>query len=936
MVIQTIPSPCDYRDPPRFCPHSNALRARRFLMVLAVLAATWVSGYPVRAQLQQPFVYTTGGAVAIRNDSTGALAPTSASPLSILGFPAVIDAKGRFLFAGGNDSIHMYQVDATTGSYTEVFGSPFASGHTNGPILLATEPTGTYLAVVNSTGLNPGDSSVETFQINATAETLSPVVGSFLELVSSPVGAGSNAALGKFFVYLGPNSFSTNRFYQLDGELLSYTIDPTTGLLGNQTGADGSTNRGRSFGADPLGRFVVTGQGQLSGILEVTSAAGDIGQLNVGGAVFPQDILVAPGQRFVYATLFSAPNSVVHIYIVDTANWTLTESPSSPLPGFTSVANFVADPTGQFVYQSTAPNQVRVYAVDLATGYLTEITGSPFTGAGLGLPIAFSVSGGTQPEVGPVATLTPTALSFASTPVGTPDFAQIVTLSSTGNQALSVNGISVTGANAADFAEVDNCGLPTVLQPTNSCFISIVFTPSASGARQAQLNVADNAPGSPQSITLSGTGAGGPAPAPAITFVPGTVNFPSTVQNSASLPLSVTVTNSGNAALNISAIALGGSNPTDFSAPSGNCIGTAIAPSASCTVTESFTPAAAGQRQATLTFTDNAAGSPHSINLVGTATAAPTTSPILRFSPSPIVVPPTTQGLASVPISVTINNSGTAAMHISNISAGGNGAADFVNSFGNCSTATIAPSASCTVSVVFAPVFSGPRSEAISVADDAAGSPHVLNMVGNADPAFTITSGALTATVSAGQTATYTLQLTPGVDYNGIVSFTCTGAPLGASCKAPATATLNIGAPAAYTITVPTSGKSVTIPNDPARKAPPNPAAPLAAAEALAIGLMICILILLKGGRAGTRSNASFSNAGRYRAALMFAGLLLLVPIISALQGCGGAASSTPLPQGNQVVTPSGTSILILTPSANSNSGKALQLSPIQLTLVVN
>jgi hypothetical protein len=61
----------------------------------------------------------------------------------------------------------------------------------------------------------------------------------------------------------------------------------------------------------------------------------------------------------------------------------------------------------------------------------------------------------------------------------------------------------------------------------------------------------------------------------------------------------------------------------------------------------------------------------------------------------------------------------------------------------------------------------------------------VLNIVGNADPAFTITSGTLTATVNAGQTATYSLQLTPGVDYNGVVSFTCAGAPLGASCKAP-------------------------------------------------------------------------------------------------------------------------------------------------------
>ncbi|MDP9337916.1 MAG: choice-of-anchor D domain-containing protein [Acidobacteriota bacterium] len=940
MAIRTSPSPYNHRGPVTFFPRSNTPPPRCLLIALAFLAASAIAAATVRAQLQQPFVYTTGGAIAIRNDSTGTLIPTSASPLSVLGFPAVIDAKGRFLFAAGNDSIHMYQVDATTGSYTEVTGSPFFSGNSNGPVLLATEPTGTYLAVVNATGLNPGESSVESFQINATAETLTPVLGSFLELVSTPVGAAANPTLGKFFVYLGPNSFSTNRFYQLDGELLTYTIDPVTGLLGNQTGAEGSTNLGRSFGADPLGRFVVTGQGQLSGILQVTSAAGDVGQLNVGGAVFPQDILVAPGQRFVYATLFSAPNRVVHIYIVDTTTWTLTESPSSPLPGFTSVANFVADPTGQFVYQSTAPDQVRVYSVDLATGYLTEIVGSPFTAPGLGLPIAFSVSGAIQPEVGPVATLTPsTGLTFASTLVGTPDFAQIVTLSSTGNQALSVDFIKVTGPNAGDFTEADNCGVPTVLQPTNSCFISILFTPSASGGRLAQLDVADNAPGSPQSVPLTGTGVGAPPPAPTITFVPGTMNFPSTVQGSTSSPLSVTVTNLGNAPLNISSIALGGSNPTDFSAPSGNCIGAAIAPSASCTATESFTPSATGLRQATLTFTDNAAGSPHSINVTGTATAAPPAGPVLRFSPSPIVVPPTTQGLASVPIGVTINNSGTAPMHITNISAGGNSPVDFVNSLGNCNTATIAPSASCTVTFVFAPVFSGPRSESIVVSDDAPGSPQVLNIVGNADPAFTITAGSLTATVTAGQTATYTLQLTPGVDYNGVVSFTCTGAPLGASCKAPPTVILNIAAPATYSVTVPTSGKSAAVVNFNTRKSPRAPNLPLALAEEILalvfVGMFCFSILLLSEHAAGQRLRPSSLNLANHQAACALAALLLFVPIISAIQGCGGA-SSAPLPQGNQVVTPSGISILVLTPSANSNSGKALQLSPIQLTLIVN
>jgi hypothetical protein len=587
-----------------------------FLLCLAFMLGCVV---PTHAQLQQPFVYTTGGGIATRNDSTGALTPTAASPLPVLGFPVVIDAKGRFLFAAGNDSIHMYQVDAVTGSYAEVPGSPFASANTNGPILIATEPTGAYLGVVNATGLNPGESSVESFQIDSAGQTLVPVPGSFLELVSTPIGAAGNPTMGTFYVYLGPNSVTANPAYQQDGELLVYTIDPQTGLLGTETGADGSTSRGRSFAADPLGRFVVTGQGKQTGSLEVTSVAGAQGAFTIGSGIFPQEIFVAPGEHFVYVTLFASANSVVHIYILDTTTWELSEAPSSPLPGFTSIADFVADPTGPFVYESTAPDQVRVYSVDPSTGYFVEVTNSPFLDPGFGLPVAFSVDAGAiQPVVGPVATFTPTDLSLGSIPVGTPSAAQSILLSSTGDQALSVNGISVAGINAGEFSESDDCGVPTVLQPKQSCMIFIIFNPAGSGTRQAHLSVVDNAPGSPQSVALSGIGVGAPPTAPAITFIPGTLNFPSLAQGSTSSPQSVLVTNSGNAALNISSIALGGNNPTDFANPTGNCVGTAIAPGNSCTVTESFTPLAGGQRQAMLTFTDNASGSPQFVTLVGT------------------------------------------------------------------------------------------------------------------------------------------------------------------------------------------------------------------------------------------------------------------------------------------------------------------------------
>ena len=117
-----------------------ALRVRFVLFFLLLAASSLLHPVPSRAQLQQPFVYTSGGGIAIRNDSTGALTLAPVSPLAPLSFPVAIDAKGRFLFSADNNSVRMYQVDAATGAYTEVPNSPFSSATTTNPILVATEP----------------------------------------------------------------------------------------------------------------------------------------------------------------------------------------------------------------------------------------------------------------------------------------------------------------------------------------------------------------------------------------------------------------------------------------------------------------------------------------------------------------------------------------------------------------------------------------------------------------------------------------------------------------------------------------------------------------------------------------------------------------------------------------------------------------------------
>src|ERR1700722_13269411 len=63
--------------------------------------------------------------------------------------------------------------------------------------------------------------------------------------------------------------------------------------------------------------------------------------------------------------------------------------------------------------------------------------------------------------------------------------------------------------------QTNNCG--TSLAVSASCVINVSFTPAAAGDRTGKLTIADNAPGSPQSVSLDGTGA---ASAPPLTLAP--------------------------------------------------------------------------------------------------------------------------------------------------------------------------------------------------------------------------------------------------------------------------------------------------------------------------------------------------------------------------------------------------------------------------------
>jgi hypothetical protein len=262
------------------------------------------------------------------------------------------------------------------------------------------------------------------------------------------------------------------------------------------------------------------------------------------------------------------------------------------------------------------------------------------------------------------------------------------------------------------------------------------------------------------------------------------------------------VTNSGTAILNISSIAITGTNVADFSQT--NTCGSTLAVMASCTVSVSFTPTTTGTRTAALTINDNAPGAPQSVPLSGSGGMVPDvalSSISLIFAGQPVG----TRSEASV---VTLSNQGSDVLAISQISVTGNNASDFSETH-DCGV-SMAAGASCSISVIFAPSGAGSRQAAISIADNATGSPHTVALSGSAmDFVLTTTDSSTTATVSAGQTATYHLDISGQNGFSGSVTIACADSVPLSSCSASSSTPLAVnGTIVPFTVTVSTTGST--------------------------------------------------------------------------------------------------------------------------------
>lgn len=370
----------------------------------------------------------------------------------------------------------------------------------------------------------------------------------------------------------------------------------------------------------------------------------------------------------------------------------------------------------------------------------------------------------------------------------------------------------------------------------------------------------------------------GAGSAPAVSLSPGFLQYASQTVGSSSQAQTVLLRNMGSAALSISSISITG----DF-AETDDC-GTSVSGAGSCTFSVTFTPTDLGSRSGTIVIEDDAAGSSHTVSLVGSGLG-----PVVTLAPSSLSFSGAPVGTSSTAQTVTLANIGNMALNVSGIQVAG----DYTQS-NNCPSSLFA-GYTCAINVTFTPTGSGTRNGTVTINDSAAGSPQIVGLSG-AGSDFSLASSASNATVKAGATATYTMTVAPvGGTFANAVKLNCSGAPVKTTCGLSPSSVTPGSSPSIVTLTISTTATSADL-------APPRPAQnqPVYAVWMQLQGLGL-FGMMLAGSKRRTKKLA------------VLVALVLLVGAMLFMSACAGGTGIAPQTQpgttpGTYTITVSGTS----------------------------
>jgi len=348
--------------------------------------------------------------------------------------------------------------------------------------------------------------------------------------------------------------------------------------------------------------------------------------------------------------------------------------------------------------------------------------------------------------------LAPTSIDFGNVVVNATSGNQVATLTSIGAASTTINFLHGSSlcyggppapppiCSGSQFNCSTTCVVPQTLATSASCAVTSSFAPIALGPQSTTIYICDDAGGNPRTLTLIGNG----VPPPPATISPPSHDFGSTVVNAISPSQGFTVSNPGPLSITLTPFSV----TPPFQIISNTC-GPSLAPAAACAVVVEYAPTALGPSSGSVASTASSGGV--SAALAGTG-----------VPPPPATIAPPTHNFGAVEAggfsanqAFTVTNPGPLTISLTPFAA----SAPFQIVTNSCG-ATLAATATCSVTARYAPVAVGASTGTLSTTASSGGASSSLSGTGTAGPPPSLSPPSVDfGTVSVG-TSSATTQFT--------------------------------------------------------------------------------------------------------------------------------------------------------------------------------